>query len=196
MIAFLDGTLAAKTPDKAFVDVRGIGFAVAMSSTDIARLPEKDSHVTIFTHMAVRDDGISLYGFLTQEAQGLFEKLISVSGIGPKVALAALSTFPPRELAGAIAAQDLKMVSTIPGVGKKTAQRIILELQGSIQLEEENTLISEARRITNEHLKGAYEALLAMGFSSQEAEVALRGAPEDAASEGVLLQYALKRLDS
>ena len=117
MIAFLNGVLAAKTPEKAYINVHGVGFAVAMSATDIARLPEKDEVVTVFTHMAVRDDGIALYGFLTQDSQTMFEKLISVSGIGPKVALAALSTFSSHQLASAIAAQDLKMVSTIPGVG-------------------------------------------------------------------------------
>ena len=119
-----------------------------------------------------------------------------MSGVGPKVALAALSSFSPRTLADAIAAQDVALVSRIPGVGKKTASRIILELKGSLDQGIEG-LFGEtaAAPPTDEGLKGATEALLSMGFTSAEADIALRGAPEGA-GEGALLQYALKRLGS
>ncbi len=194
MIAFLDGTLAAKGSSVAFVNVGGVGFAVAMSATDLSRLPEKGSHVLIFTHMAVREDAISLYGFLSQEAKDLFERLIGVSGIGPKVALAALGTFRPQELAAAIAAQDVKAVSSIPGVGKKMAQRMILELKGSMEQDAADNLFGEGGAAAAARLRGAHEALLAMGFSSAEADVALKGAPDDLDTDSALLQYALKRL--
>ena len=194
MIAFLDGTLAGKTLNTAYIRVNGVGFAVVMAASDISKLPEKDAQIQVFTYLNVREDGLTLYGFLTQDEKAIFEKLISVSGIGPKVALAALSTLKPQEIASAITAQDLQVISSIPGVGKKTAQRIILELQGSIVLTEEVNLINEAAQSEKLRLKGAYEALLSMGFSSQEADIALQGAPEDARSDSALLQYALKRL--
>ena len=194
MIAFLDGTLAARGSGMAFVNVGGVGFAVAMSATDLSRLPEKGSHVTVFTYMAVREDAISLYGFLSQESKDLFERLIGVSGIGPKVALAAIGTFRPQELAAAIAAQDVKAISSIPGVGKKMAQRMILELKGTMEQDEAETLFGDGGAAAAARLRGAHEALLAMGFSSAEADVALKGAPDDLSTDSALLQYALKRL--
>lgn len=117
-----------------------------------------------------------------------------MTGVGPKVALAALSTFSPRALADAVAAQDVALVQKIPGVGKKSASRIILELKGSFDASFES-LLSEpsTQTILDDRLKGATEALLSMGFTSQEAELALKGAPESA-TEAALLQYALKRL--
>ena len=132
MIAFLKGTIAGRSADTAFVDVNGVGFAVYMPATDIVKLPEAGADVALFTHLAVREDAMTLYGFLSQEEHALFLRLIGVSGIGPKAALAALSTFKPAELISAIQSEDVKAVSTIPGVGKKTAQRLILELKGNL----------------------------------------------------------------
>lgn len=192
MIAFLNGRLAAVTQDTAYIDVNGVGYAVGMSGQALSRLPEKGSQVSIFTYLQVRDDGVSLYGFLTQAEKEFFLRLISVSGVGPKVALAALSVFTPSELASAIAAQDASMVARIPGVGKKTASRIILELKGNVEdVVPGQTSVFESH--SAEHMAGAREALLSMGFTSAEADLALKDAPEQA-SESVLLQYALKRL--
>ena len=129
MIAFLDGTLAGKTLASAFVNVGGVGFEVGMSQAGLAKLPATGEHVTVHTYLQVRDDGMSLFGFLSLEEKALFEKLITVSGVGPKVALAALSSYAPSQLADLIAAQDVAAVQRIPGVGKKTASRIILELK-------------------------------------------------------------------
>ena len=194
MIAFLKGTMAGRSADTAFVDVNGVGFAVYMPATDIVKLPEAGADMALFTHLAVREDAMTLYGFLSQEEHALFLRLIGVSGIGPKAALAALSTFSPRALADAVAAQDVALVQKIPGVGKKSASRIILELKGSFDASFES-LLSEpsTQTILDDRLKGAAEALLSMGFTSQEAELALKGAPEGA-TEAALLQYALKRL--
>ena len=102
MIAFLKGTMAGRSADTAFVDVNGVGFAVYMPATDIVKLPEAGADVALFTHLAVREDAMTLYGFLSQEEHALFLRLIGVSGIGPKAALAALSTFKPAELISAI----------------------------------------------------------------------------------------------
>ncbi len=194
MIAFLKGRLAGKTPHVAYVDVNGVGYAVCMSQAALSKLPEVGNSVTVLTYLQVSDTGVALYGFLTEEEKATFERLIGVSGIGPKVALAALSTFSPRALADAVAAQDVALVQKIPGVGKKSASRIILELKGSFDASFES-LLSEpsAQSVIDDRVKGATEALLSMGFTSQEAELALKGAPEGA-TEAALLQYGLKRL--
>ena len=198
MIAFLKGVLAGRSADTAFIEVQGVGYAVGMSQASLAKLPETGSAVQVHTHLQVRDDGISLYGFLSLEEQALFEQLIGVSGVGPKVALAALSAFPsPQALASAIAAQDVAAVQRIPGVGKKTASRIILELKGSLDHGFDQLFGTDgqpaAAPAEGAALQGAREALLSMGFTSAEVDLATKGAPEDASTEA-LLKYALKRL--
>lgn len=194
MIAFLKGVMAGRTATHAFIDVNGIGYQVGMPASDIAKLPDRGAAVSVFTYLAVREDAIALYGFLDQGEKALFERLITVSGVGPKVALAALSSFSPQELIAAIQSQDVKAVSTIPGVGKKTAQRLILELKGSLEAQAEDTLSTQQTAAAAERLKGARDALLTMGFTSAEADLALKDAPESASTESALLQYALKRL--
>ena len=194
MIAFLDGIVAGKTPASAYVNVGGVGFAVGMSASSLSKLPPVGERVLVHTYLQVRDDGMSLFGFLSLEEKALFEKLITVSGIGPKVALAALSSYSPGQLADLIAAQDVAAVQRIPGIGKKTASRIILELKGSLDqgigglFEQEGVPVSRA-------LEGAKEALLSMGFTTAEIDLSLKGAPDDA-SESALLQYALRKLGS
>ena len=196
MIAFLKGTMAGRTSSHAFINVNGVGFSVGMPATDLSRLPNRGSEVMVYTHLSVREDAMALYGFLSQEAHALFLRLIGVSGVGPKVALAALSTFKPEELVSAIQSQDVKAVSNIPGVGKKTAQRLILELKGTLAEEAEGNLFSAQIAEASARLQGARDALLSMGFSSAEADLALKDAPGSADTEGALLQYALKRLGS
>ena len=160
MIAFLKGKLAGKTPQVAYIDVNGVGYAVFMSATALSKLPESGGAVTVLTYLQVSDAGIALYGFLSEEEKATFERLIGVTGVGPKVALAALSTFSPRALADAVAAQDVALVQKIPGVGKKSASRIILELKGSFDASFES-LLSEpsTQTILDDRLKGAAEAL-------------------------------------
>ena len=160
MIAFLNGTVAAVLPPQtAYIDVAGVGYAVAMPGGDLGKL-----------------------------AVGEAARVLT--------SLAALSKFSPAALADAIASQDIARVSHIPGVGKKTAERIILELKGTLEGGMASLFSQgEVEPARNLAVQGATEALLSMGFTSAEAEVALRGAPEDA-GEGELLQYALKRLGS
>lgn len=201
MIAFLKGVLAGKTADTAYIEVNGVGYAVGMSQASLAKLPEAGGKVQVHTYLQVRDDGVSLYGFLSLEEQALFEQLIGVSGVGPKVALAALSSFQsPQALAAAIAAQDVAAVQRIPGVGKKTASRIILELKGSLdhgigQLFDADGSPAAIEPRVGVDMQGAREALLSMGFTSAEVDLSLKGAPEGADTEA-LLKYALKRLGS
>ena len=197
MIAFLKGSVAAVLPPStAYIDVNGVGYGVTMAQSALAKLPPAGDAVTVLTYLSVTENGIALYGFLAEEEKAMFERLVAVSKVGPKMALAALSTYSPRELADAIAAGDVARVSHIPGVGKKTAERIILELKGTLEESMATLFNQDAGAPANAAaIAGATEALLAMGFTSAEAEVALKGAPEGAA-EGALLQYALKRLGS
>ena len=132
MIAFLNGVVAGKNQSTAFVDVGGVGFAVGMSANDLSRLPSTGERVLIHTYFAVREDAMTLYGFLSLESKSLFEKLIGVSSVGPKIALAALSTFKASEFIAAVLSGDATSVAKVPGIGKKMAQRIILELKGSL----------------------------------------------------------------
>ena len=194
MIAFLEGTVAGKTLASAYINVAGVGFEVGMSSSSLSKLPDTGEAVSVFTYLQVRDDGMALFGFLSLEEKALFEKLIAVSGVGPKVALAALSSYAPAQLADLIAAQDVAAVQRIPGIGKKTASRIILELKGSLD-DGLPGLFGEAAPSESAAVAGAREALLSMGFTSAESDLALKNAPEDA-SEQALLQYALKKLGS
>ena len=192
MIAFLEGVIAGKTLASVYLNVGGVGFEVGMSQAGLSKLPQVGEQVLVHTYLQVRDDGMSLFGFLSLEEKALFEKLITVSGVGPKVALAALSSYTPSELATLIAAQDIAAVQRIPGVGKKTASRIVLELKGSLD-QGIGSLFAEDEQVVSKAIEGAREALLSMGFTSAEADLALKGAPEDG-TESSLLQYALKKL--
>lgn len=192
MIAFLEGVIAGKTLASVYLNVGGVGFEVGMSQAGLSKLPQVGEQVLVHTYLQVRDDGMSLFGFLSLEEKALFEKLITVSGVGPKVALAALSSYTPSELATLIAAQDIAAVQRIPGVGKKTASRIVLELKGSLD-QGIGGLFADDEQVVSKAVEGAREALLSMGFTSAEADLALKGAPEDG-NESTLLQYALKKL--
>ena len=196
MIAFLKGIVAMKSSTKAYLDVNGLGFEVNMSLTSLSALPDAGMPATVLTYMQVREDGMALYGFSTEKEKALFEKLIGVSGVGPKVALAALSYFSPDDLVAAIAAEDVARVSKIPGVGKKTASRIILDLKGSLEMNGAQMRLGQAESVPATAAdNGVRDALLSMGFTTSEIDLALKGAPEGA-GESTLLQYALKRLGS
>ena len=194
MIAFLEGTVAGKTSASVLLNVGGVGFEVGMSTSSLSRLPGVGENALVHTHLQVRDDGMSLYGFSSLEEKALFERLITVSGVGPKVALAALSVYDAAKLAELISAQDVAVVQRVPGIGKKMASRIILELKGSLD-EGLVSLFEEERQEESKAMAGAREALLSMGFTEAEAELSLKDAPANA-SESALLQYALKKLGS
>lgn len=191
MIAHLTGRVAAKESGSCVIDVSGVGFRMAMSSNSLASLPAEGDEVTVLTHLHVREEEISLFGFENAAERELFTQLMGVSGVGPKVALAALSAFKPDALIEAIAREDVTLVSTIPGVGKKTAQRMILELKDRLSLPE----MSAAGATTLAGVSAqATDALLSMGFSSVEVATAMKAysGPADDAQE--LLRYALRRL--
>jgi Holliday junction DNA helicase RuvA len=189
VIAHVTGRVVSKTSLSCVIDVGGMGLRLSMSTTSLSHLPADGDEVTVYTHLHVREDELSLFGFESLEEQELFEKLITVSGIGPKVALSALSALSARDLAGAIAREDDALIATVPGIGRKTAQRLIIELKdrlGAGELGPRSSARSGARA-------EATDALSSMGFSPAEVAVALKGyeGPGDAQA---LLRYALKRL--
>ncbi|MGI6046270.1 MAG: Holliday junction branch migration protein RuvA [Eggerthellaceae bacterium] len=194
MIAFLDGTVVYKDLNSACIEVGGVGYELGMSKSSLARLPEAGKKARVFTYMQIREDQVNLYGFSSQEEKDVFLRLIGVSGVGAKMALAALSVFEPSQFVSAVMSQDVATVQEIPGVGKKTAQRIILELKGSFDEDfSQLGLGNGGAKGGNPHMQIAREALLSMGFTSTEIDLALEGAPETG-EDGALLQYALKRL--
>lgn len=189
MIAHITGRLVSKSAASCVVEVGGIGLRLWMSTNSISRLPADGDEVSIYTHLHVREDELSLFGFESLEEQELFERLITVSGVGPKVALSALSSLSPADLAAAISREDDALIATVPGIGKKTAQRLIIELKDKIGVQG----VGGRPAVRSTASAEATDALGAMGFSPSEVTVALKGydGPDDAQA---LLRYALKRL--
>jgi Holliday junction DNA helicase RuvA len=190
VIAFLTGRVAAKTPSYALLEVGGVGLRLIMSTRSLAALPAEGDTVTVHTFLVVREDELTLYGFENESERELFERLISISGVGPKVALAVLSSLQPDALRSAVAREDVALLSSVPGVGKKTAQRLILELKDKLGVPDLGPGLAASAQLAASE---ARDALLAMGFSPAEAAAALRDADPSASAEQ-LLRSALKTL--
>ena len=172
LISSLRGTLESTGSDWVDIEMGGITFRVNAPSSSIELLGQVGSPVKLFTSLQVREDSLSLFGFDTPEARQTFETLIGISGIGPRVALSILSTFKPEELATAVESGDIKSFTAVPGVGRKTASRILLELKGKLELDWGNTIAPA--------LDGdALDALTALGYSPVEAREALSELAED-----------------
>lgn len=198
MIALLHGTLLEATASRALLDVGGVGFELGVSGTTAATLPAPGAEVRLFTRLQVREDALTLFGFATTEERALFDKLVAVTGVGAKLALAVLSTFTAAQLVALVLAENAVGMARVPGVGKKTAQRLILELKGVFAKDRELAGISPempvaSRAAAPRALDDARSALLSMGFTPAEVDVALDGADEAARVED-LLAGALKRL--
>ena len=170
----MNGTLGSTGADWADIELGGITIRVNAPSPSIESLGPIGSQVKLFTSLQVREDSLSLFGFDTPEARQTFETLIGISGIGPRVALSILSIFKPEELAAAVETADIKSFTAVPGVGRKTASRILLELKGKLELDWSNS--------STPALDGdALEALTALGYSTVEAREALAEPTEDGA---------------
>jgi holliday junction DNA helicase RuvA len=193
MIAFLTGKVVRKGIAYALLDVGGVGYRLAMTTGSLSALPAEGDEVTVWTHLYVREDELSLFGFESEAEKESFEQLITVSGVGPKVALATLSALSPDALAQAVAVDDVAMISTVPGIGKKTAQRIMLELKDKLGVTELGA--TAARRAGGgAALAETSDALLAMGFSAGEVSAAVKGYAGEGTDSQALLKYALRRL--
>ncbi len=194
MIAFLTGRVAAKSANYALLDVGGVGYKLAMTTGSLSALPVVGDEVTVWTHLYVREDELSLFGFENEAEKESFEQLITVSGVGPKVALAALSALSPDTLAAAIACDDIAMIATVPGIGKKTAQRIILDLKDKLGSPELGAIAASRAGGSGAAISETTDALLSMGFSSAEVSAALKGFDGTAGDAQALLKHALRRL--
>ena len=194
MIAYLTGRVARKGAAYALLEVGGVGYKLAMSTGSLSALPAEGDEVTVWTYLYVREDELSLFGFESEEEKETFEQLITVSGVGPKVALATLSALSPGALAQAVSVDDPAMISTVPGIGKKTAQRIILDLKDKLGVPDIGTPGSARSAGAGAALAETTDALLAMGFSAGEVSAAVRGFDGGAADAQALLKHALRRL--
>lgn len=204
MYAYLKGTVAWKTADRIVVEVSGVGYNVYVSPGRIYDFPEYGEEVKVYTYTGVREDAINLYGFVTLEELELFKLLISVSGIGPKGGLAMLSVMSVDDIRYAIMTGDAKLLAKAPGVGKKTAERVIIDLKDKINAQDFEESVSGAvlEKSLMEHPKArdAADALVALGYSGKEAKHAVEQAfrelevqsGEDAISSDQLLKAALK----
>lgn len=192
MIAYMKGIVASKDTYGIVLEVDGIGYELQMSTNAIAKMPATGGTAQVFTYLQVKDDGLALFGFSDMAEKGMFQKLIGVSGIGPKMALSALSTMCPAELASAVADGDVKLISTVPGIGKKTAQRVVLELQGVLKTDAALIAGQQGMPGFSSSMKDAVEALVGMGFSDGEVSEALKGCTETEVSG--IVRYALKNM--
>lgn len=187
MIASVRGTVTARRPGAVVIEAGGVGYRLAVSSQTLRRVPEPGREAMLQSHLVMRDDGLHLYGFATEDERELFLLLIGVQSVGPKVALAVLSGGGPRELRGAIAAGDSARFQAVPGIGKRTAERIIVELREKVG-EAEAIVVRRADADTPRAI--AREGLVGLGYSLQEAEELLEHA--DGSSPEDLLAGALR----
>lgn len=197
MISYLNGKIAGKGENYIIMDVGGIGFRVFMPSTDIARLPEPGGEAKVFTHFYVREDAMELYGFCTESGIGYFNKLLSVSGVGCKAALAILSALQPSDLAMAIINGDSKAITRAQGVGSKIAQRIILELKGKVDtMDAVGIPAKDEPRYAPSADVSAINALIALGCSPSEAQKIVMQIPAAGMSTEDIIKEALRRMSN
>jgi Holliday junction DNA helicase RuvA len=199
MISFLHGKLVDALPTQVTVDVNGVGYDVLIPLSSFDKLPAPGGEVKLLTHLAVREDAHVLYGFMTAPERELFRMLINtVSGIGPKIALNVLSGMNPVAFRGAVAGGDVKSLSQISGVGKKTAERIVVELRDKIGAAGTWEASSAARSLSasDQKINDAVLALMALGFKQPEAHESVRAAQVmlgEQASVEALVRAALKK---
>jgi Holliday junction DNA helicase RuvA len=186
VISFLEGELAEKGAGRVVIDVRGVGYEVLAPASTIAGLPPVGKPARLYTRMHVRDDAMVLYGFAAVDERALFDLLVTVTGVGPKVALSFLSVLSPDSIRRAVAAGDVAALTVVPGVGRKVAQRVVVDLK--------DKLGGEGVPLTGP-LADVREALLSLGLSPQEASEALAALPADGDRPvEELLREALRRV--
>ncbi len=189
MIAMVSGTVAVRRADHVVVDCGGVGYRLAVSAETLRHVPAVGKNVVLHSHLVVRDDALALYGFATEEERELFLMLIAVQSVGPKVALAVLSGGPPRDLLAAVAAGDTARLQAAPGVGKRTAERIIVELREKVGAGATVPAVLAAVRSEDPRTL-ARDGLLGLGYSVVEIDQLLDGAEGDKPED--LIAYALR----
>jgi Holliday junction DNA helicase RuvA len=188
MIATVRGTVVARRPENVVVECSGVGYRLAVSAHTLQQVPPKGEEVFLHSHLIMRDDAIQLYGFASEDERDLFLMLIGVQGVGPKMALAVLSGGTTGELLNAIAAGDAARFQAVPGIGKRTAERVIVELREKVGERGDGEGIVVTR--TDDPRALARNALMGLGFSPQEADHLLANAAGESAEE--LIENALR----
>ena len=192
MIGFLKGVVAGRATDGCFVDVGGVGYRLQCSAATLRDLPPDGRSVKLFVHTHVREDSLALFGFASESEQRMFEALIGVAGVGPRVALQLCSAFGPDELRRILVTDDVDSLSSVPGIGKKTAQRIVLELKEKMALPDLDVVGTKP-----DTLSQARSALENLGYSPGEVRVALNDVSQNGSGEVEdLVRSALKVLAS
>lgn len=191
MIGRLSGNLLEKNPPQILLDVQGVGYEVDVPMSTFYNLPQLNEKVVLHTQLIVREDAHLLFGFLTQEERSTFRQLLKISGVGPKMALAVLSGLSIADLAAAVANKDTARLTKIPGVGKKTAERLLLELQGKFAVNGASAAVAGAGAASAGN--DIVNALLALGYNEKEASWAAQQLPKEVDVSGGIRQ-ALKLL--
>jgi Holliday junction DNA helicase RuvA len=190
MIGRISGTLLDKSPPTLLVDVSGVGYLVDVPMSTFYDLPAVGEAVALLTHHVVREDAHLLYGFLTAHERDAFRQLVKISGVGPRTALAVLSGMSAAELAQAVTMQEAGRLTKVPGIGKKTAERLLLELKGKLGPE---LALAAGRTVAQDNSADVMHALLALGYSEREVNLAVQQLPADiGVSDGI--KQALKQL--
>ena len=204
MISYVKGELAAIEEQKAIIDVGGIGYGVFMPHQALAMLPSVGNEVKLYTYLNVREDAMQLFGFLTKDDLEIFRLVIGVSGIGPKGGLNILSCMSPDELRFAIMSGDAKMISSAPGIGKKTAEKLIVELRDKVDIEkmldhaahpEETIQTDMAKTSANEMQSEAVQALVTLGYGSAESLRAVKKTSVQCQTVEDILKEALDKAE-
>lgn len=189
MIGRIEGQLLEKNPPGILVDANGVGYEIDVPMSTFYQLPSISERVTLLTHLIVREDAHQLYGFSTNSERAAFRELIKISGVGARTALSVLSGLSVSELAQTITLQESGRLTRVPGIGKKTAERLLLELKGKLGAD----LGTAKTTAANDTAADVIRALLALGYNEREANAAVRGLPADAeVSDGI--RFALKSL--
>jgi Holliday junction DNA helicase RuvA len=188
VIALVSGKVAVRRVDHVVIDCGGVGYRLAVSSETLKHVPAVGHEVSLHTHLIVRDDALALYGFATEEERELFLMLLGVQSVGPKVAVAVLSGGPPRELLRTLAAGDSARLQAVPGIGKRTAERIIVELREKVGSALPEQAITVSR--SDDPVLVAREGLLGLGYTPLEADELLDGASGERPEE--LIAHALR----
>ena len=197
MFAYIKGSLEMKSSNYVVVDINGLGYKIFMSQSNIESIGEINDIVKVFTYVKVREDDISIYGFKTQEELRMFELLIGVSGVGAKSALVMLSCIEPSEFAIAVISNNIKLLTQVPGIGTKSAQRIILELKDKLKTEQseldeeklENAKSKSSK--TNENVQEAISGLMVLGYTRKDIEKAFKHLDVDSLSVEDLIKKGL-----
>ncbi len=196
MISYIRGELAAIEEDRVIVDVNGVGFEIFMPAQSMGSLPMIGQDVRLHTYMNVREDAMQLYGFLTKDDLKVFKLVIGVSGIGPKGGLSILSQLSPDDLRFAVMANDAKAISAAPGIGKKTAEKLIIELKDKLSIEDvlskqvEDDYMTSTVSTSNDMQAEAVQALVALGYGQTEAVKAVKKVE---VTENITVELILKQ---